>query len=109
MSAGQAAGDRLGEVYAPDGSLRMEYEGGAMSVTACPACGMATGEGRFCRSCGLDLTAPARASAMVPVLYVEPGTHPPGSLLAGRYRIIGRLATGSMGMVYAVEDLPSGE
>lgn len=84
-------------------------EGGAVSEARCPACGTAVDEGRYCRSCGLDLTAPARASAALPVLYVEPGSHAPGSILAAHYRVVGRLATGSMGTVYVVEDVRCGE
>lgn len=56
------------------------------------------------RSGGLG---PRRGTALAdtaPVVHRRPGSLPLGTLVAGRYRVVGPLARGGMGMVYQAED-----
>ncbi len=65
----------------------------------CPACGFdASTDSRFCPRCGARLTAVGDGTISVTKSLSPPGAHPPGSLFAGRYRIIGAAGEGGMGV-----------
>jgi hypothetical protein len=74
-------------------------------VRTCAECGSSLADGpRFCGQCG----APAAAEA---VAGAPPDAPDPwlGRVVDGRYRVIGRLGAGGMGVVYRVEHLHLGK
>src|SRR4051812_46824683 len=93
-----------------------------MSVTACPSCGEAVvSDSRFCRSCGepvevsamttgagLGLASP-RVHRLISSDSVPAGGFTPGTVLAGRHRVVGLLGRGGMGEVYRADDLKLGQ
>src|SRR5262245_15705345 len=89
----------------------------------CPACGSDVPvEGRFCPRCGAAQASPSDVPTVtgvrVPITPhvgrlassdVSAGGHAPGTVLAGRFRVIGLLGRGGMGEVYRADDLKLGQ
>jgi hypothetical protein len=90
-------------------------------MTRCPACGQETSSSqRFCGSCGSALPTPDTPTHTSPAPVVAAASSPPrhwrdtarflpGTVVAGRYRMVGLLGRGGMGEAYRADDLKLGQ